>query len=504
MTCSTRMTPAIVPRWEWRTFGERFGSAADRLAAEEPEAVQESKELYFLSPGSGDTVKVRGGLMDVKHLEQVDENGLEQWLPVLKTGFPLDADAVRSVLTSLRCVAPVLERAEYTLAQLLDEIVGPSPALRALEVHKRRTRTTIGGCSAELTEVRADGASTRTIAVEQEDPDRVIAAVRELGLDSRSNTSYPRGLKALVGFGAGRYAVLDIGTNSVNVHIAERSVDGAWRTVADRAEVTRLGEGLDDGGRLTATAIGRTVDAVAAMVDEARDADVLAIVAVGTAGLRIASNSAEFVEAVRDRCGITVEVIPGEEEARLAYLAATASLGLDRGALVVFDTGGGSSQFTFGRGRIIEDRFSVNVGAARITERFGLDRAVSESVLATALQAIGSDLARLDGRPAPDALVGMGGAVTNLAAVSHGLATYDPDVVQGTMLDRAEIDRQIELYRERDADERREIVGLQPKRAEVILAGSCIVRTVLAMLDAESLTVSDRGLRHGVLVERFS
>jgi exopolyphosphatase/guanosine-5'-triphosphate,3'-diphosphate pyrophosphatase len=98
----------------------------------------------------------------------------------------------------------------------------------------------------------------------------------------------------------------------------------------------------------------------------------------------------------------------------------------------------------------------------------------------------------------------MGGAVTNLAAVSHGLATYDPDIVQGTVLDRAEIDRQIELYRERDADERREIVGLQPNRAEVILAGCCIVRSVLAMLDAESLKVSDRGLRHGVLVERFS
>jgi exopolyphosphatase/guanosine-5'-triphosphate,3'-diphosphate pyrophosphatase len=499
-----QMTPAIVPRWEWRTFGDRFGAAEDRFAAEEANVVQESEELYFLSVGGGDTAKVRGGLMDVKHLEQVDEHGLEQWLPVLKIGFPVAADAVRSVLTGLRCVVPALERAEYTMAQLLDEVVDPNPALRAVDVHKRRTRATIGGCSGELTEVRADGASTRTIAVEHEDPERVIAAVRELGLDSRPNTSYPRGLKTLVGFGAGRYAVLDIGTNSVNLHIAERSADGAWRTVADRAEVTRLGEGLSEGGHLTPEAIGRTVDAIAATVDEARDAGVLAIAAVGTAGLRIASNSAEFVEAVRDRCGITVEVIPGEEEARLAYLAATASLGLDRGSLVVFDTGGGSSQFTFGRGSSVEERFSVNVGAARITERFGLDRAVSEDVLATVLQAIDSDLERLDGRPTPDALIGMGGAVTNLAAVSHGLATYDPDIVQGTVLDRAEIDRQIELYRERDADERREIVGLQPNRAEVILAGCCIVRSVLAMLDAESLKVSDRGLRHGVLVERFS
>ena len=76
----------------------------------------------------------------------------------------------------------------------------------------------------------------------------------------------------------------------------------------------------------------------------------------------------------------------------------------------------------------------------------------------------------------------MGGAVTNLAAVKHGLATYDPDVVQGTVLDRAEIDRQIELYRTRSAEERRAIVGLQPKRADVILAGACIVRTVIEQL----------------------
>ena len=97
----------------------------------------------------------------------------------------------------------------------------------------------------------------------------------------------------------------------------------------------------------------------------------------------------------------------------------------------------------------------------------------------------------------------MGGAVTNLAAVQHGLTTYDPEVVQGTVLDRAEIDRQIELYRGLDADGRRQIPGLQPARAEVILAGACIVRTIIDKLGVDAVTVSDRGLRHGVLHERF-
>jgi exopolyphosphatase / guanosine-5'-triphosphate,3'-diphosphate pyrophosphatase len=139
----------------------------------------------------------------------------------------------------------------------------------------------------------------------------------------------------------------------------------------------------------------------------------------------------------------------------------------------------------------------------RITERWGLGGVVSEDLLASALDAIAVDLARLDGRPAPDALVAIGGTATNLAAVKHELAAYKPDVVEGTVLDRAEIDRQIELYRTRTAEQRRRLVGLQPGRADIILAGACIVRTVITTLGRESLTVSDRGLRHGLLVERF-
>ena len=300
-----------------------------------------------------------------------------------------------------------------------------------------------------------------------------------------------------------RYAVVDVGTNSVKFVIAEREPDGSWTTVVDRAEVTRLGEGLDEAGELQEAPMARTVDAIAAMVEEAKQDGVEEIAAVGTAGLRIASNSSAFVDAVRERTGVEVEVISGEEESRLAYLAVTSALDLGEGSLVVFDTGGGSSQFTFGRAKEVDERFSVNVGAVRFTERFGLDGVVGEDAVAEARKAIAADFSRLDGRPAPDMLVGMGGAVTNMAAVSHGLETYDPSVVQGTVLDAAEVDRQIELYRTRTADQRREIPGLQPKRAEVILAGACVVRTVLEKLGRDSLTVSDRGLRHGLLAERF-
>jgi exopolyphosphatase/guanosine-5'-triphosphate,3'-diphosphate pyrophosphatase len=210
------------------------------------------------------------------------------------------------------------------------------------------------------------------------------------------------------------------------------------------------------------------------------------------------------VDQIRRHTGVLVEVISGEEEARLAYLATRAALRVEQRSLVVVDTGGGSTQFTFGRGSELAERFSVDVGAVRYTERFRLEDAVSSDTLRELLAAISSDLSRIDGRPAPDALVAMGGAATNITAVKHGLRRYDPDRVQGTVLDRAEIDRQIELYRSKNAEARRSIVGLQPNRAEVILAGACILRTVMEKLGKQETTVSDRGLRHGVLAERFA
>jgi exopolyphosphatase/guanosine-5'-triphosphate,3'-diphosphate pyrophosphatase len=300
-----------------------------------------------------------------------------------------------------------------------------------------------------------------------------------------------------------RYAVIDVGTNSVKLLVAERVEGGRWIRIRDRSDVTRLGEGLTESGEISPAAAARTADAIAIMAADAETDGALAVAAVGTAAFRMAANRDAVVAAIEDRTGIRVEVIPAEEEGRLAYLAVKTGVGLVEGFLAVLDTGGGSTQLTFGRGDRVDERFSVNVGAVRYTERFGLARAVGDETLRAALAAISADLKRLDGRPAVDALVAMGGAITNIAAVSHGLATYDPDVVQGTVLDREEIDRQVELYRTSDLEARRQIVGLQPTRADVILAGACIVRLVMDKLGRDSLAVSDRALRHGLLDERF-
>ncbi|MEA2058456.1 MAG: Ppx/GppA family phosphatase [Actinomycetota bacterium] len=492
----------IVPRWEWRTFATRFGPEEAAFAALTPEETKDSDELYLLAPG-GANVKVRDDLMDIKVLQKIDTHGLEQWIPVMKQGFPLVGSDVAKVFDALGVAVPRLDRDAYSLDQLLDELVEPSTAIRAVEVHKHRVRFLVGGCMAELTDVVVDGRPTRTIAVESEDGAAVTRAVHDLGLDGSLNTNYSRGLALALDEQPARYAVIDVGTNSVKFHLGERSDDGSWRTIVDRAEVTRLGEGLEERPVITPEALERTTAAIVGMADEARNEGALAIVAVGTAGLRIAQNRDDAIEAIRERTGVVVEVISGEEESRLAYVAVQAGLGLSEGPLVAFDTGGGSSQFTFGEGPRVDERYSVEVGAVRYTEQYGLDGVVSNETLRTALGAISDDLSPLDGRPIPDALVGMGGAITNITAVSYSLATYEPDVVQGAILDRGEIARQIERYRSMDAMSRRSIVGLQPKRADVILAGACIVGTVMDKLSQESLTVSDRGLRHGLAVERF-
>ena len=175
--------------------------------------------------------------------------------------------------------------------------------------------------------------------------------------------------------------------------------------------------------------------------------------------------------------------------------------GLSDGSLVVFDTGGGSSQFTFGQGDRVDERFSVDVGAVRFTEQFGLDGAVRP----TCSRGARGDRRRPvePRRPAaPGRAGGDGRAVTNLTAVKHELRPTTPTSCRA----RHSTGRR-STGRSSCTDPGREgaapIVGLQPKRADVILAGACIVRTVMEKLGQASLTVSDRGLRHGLLVDRF-
>jgi exopolyphosphatase / guanosine-5'-triphosphate,3'-diphosphate pyrophosphatase len=188
----------IVPRWEWRTFGDTFGDAEVRLAALPPTRVDDSEELYILSTRVEGSIKVRGGKLDVKRLERRSEDGLEQWKPVANAEFPLAATEVAALLAALHVSVPSLDRETYALDELI-EVVGPIDDLVAVPVHKHRAHHLVDGCRAELTELRSGARTTRTIAVEDEDPALVRSTVEGLGLWSRPNISVPRGLAQLLG-----------------------------------------------------------------------------------------------------------------------------------------------------------------------------------------------------------------------------------------------------------------------------------------------------------------
>jgi exopolyphosphatase/guanosine-5'-triphosphate,3'-diphosphate pyrophosphatase len=308
-------------------------------------------------------------------------------------------------------------------------------------VRKHRVRYSVGGCLAELSDIEVEGHATRTVAVEGEDKAAVLTTVRMMGLGGYRNTSYTDGLKAALDGVPLRAAVIDVGTNSVKLCVGERSAEGSWRFLADASAVTRLGEGLAEQGGISDAAVERTITAIEGMVAEARGLDATAIVAFGTAGLRTAANAGQVISRIAARTGIRIEVVGGEEESRLAFLGVMPDLQVGDGSLVVFDTGGGSTQFTFGHAGQVDERFSLPIGAVRFTERFGLDQAVSAERLREARIAIRAELAPVGDRPRPDGLVGIGGAVTNLVAVQLELDPYDPDVVRGARLEAAELER---------------------------------------------------------------
>ena len=293
------MAAEIVPRWEWRTFGSDFGAAEEALGALAVERVEESDDLYLLFRDGDATVKVRDGLLDVKGLLAVDDDGLEQWVPVVSTRSR--CRATMSPPRSPGCGSP-RRRSTATPtppSELLDEVVRPIDALLAVVVHKRRAHYTVGGCMAELSELRTDEGSTRSLAVESEDPARVLAAVRSLGLAARANVCMVRGLKALIGFGTMRYAVdrrrHELGQAPRRRAPRRRHVERGRRP-RDR-HPARRGPRRDRRPRAGADGADAGRDRGAGR--RGARAGAVAIAAVGTAGLRAAANAAEFVERRR-------------------------------------------------------------------------------------------------------------------------------------------------------------------------------------------------------------
>lgn len=299
-----------------------------------------------------------------------------------------------------------------------------------------------------------------------------------------------------------RKAVIDVGSTSVKFLLCEPGSDGCLQTIADELAVTRLGEGLSKSGEISQEAMARTADAVARFADRAKAHGAGELACVGTMALRSAANSARFVELIKES-GCKLRIITGLEEARLSYLAALASLRPGRERLVVFDVGGGSTEFSFGEGGNFVRRFSVGLGALSVTENFLHSDPPAREDINSALMEIDSAFAA-DGVDGTVVLViGVGGAITNMSAVKQKMAVYDSQAIQGSTLTSEDVRAQIELYGSLNLEKRRQLTGLQPERADLILAGACIALSVLKRFGAGCLTVSDRGLRHGLAHEMF-
>ncbi|MEI7906272.1 MAG: hypothetical protein WCI84_02830 [Bacteroidota bacterium] len=189
----------IVPRWEWRTFTNDLKKAEENIRKHTEGKSRESAEVYILSEVSMDNTKVRDNLMDIKTLQQVNEDRLELWLPIMKGTFPLPVAEIEKVFKCFRVSMPKLSRDQYTFEQYLDEVIRPSKLLKAVNVLKKRTGFTINNCIVEIADVKVDDKWIKTAAVEMEDPLMVIKTVRELELDTFPNINYLRGLKNLVG-----------------------------------------------------------------------------------------------------------------------------------------------------------------------------------------------------------------------------------------------------------------------------------------------------------------
>lgn len=299
-----------------------------------------------------------------------------------------------------------------------------------------------------------------------------------------------------------RYATIDIGTNSVLLLVAEHA-GGQWNAVVERAELTRLGQGVDKTRTLAADAIERTVEVVARFATEARALGARAIAVTATSAARDAQNGAAFLETVHQRADVTVEILPGDDEARLSFASAFADFGSTR-PLVVIDIGGGSTEFIFGDiSGAISFRQSFDVGAVRLTERFITSDPPQRAELAAVEEHLDRTFALLPTPEGTARVVGVAGTVTTLFAVATRLEPYDAKVVHGAELSVSQIASITQRLATLPIALRRTLPGLQPKRADVIVAGGLILQRAMSRLGAAALTVSDRGLRWGLLVERF-
>jgi exopolyphosphatase/guanosine-5'-triphosphate,3'-diphosphate pyrophosphatase len=299
--------------------------------------------------------------------------------------------------------------------------------------------------------------------------------------------------------------VVDIGTNSTRLLIADVE-DGRVHEVQRRSEVTRLGEGVDATGRLGEEPMARVLATLEAYHEAIREQGCDATTGVLTSAVRDAENGDEFTELVRTRFDLDVRTIPGEEEARLTFLGATAGRAdPPDGSLLVIDIGGGSTELVIGRGGDVAFNVSTQAGVVRQTER----HLRSDPPAPAELRGLGDEVREIVAGAVPTevragvaAAVAVAGTATSCAAIAQELDPYDPNRVEGYVLEVGDLELLLARLAAMPLAERRTVVGLHPDRAPTIVAGVVILLEALRAFDLDRVEVSERDILWGAALAR--
>lgn len=302
-------------------------------------------------------------------------------------------------------------------------------------------------------------------------------------------------------------AFIDIGTNSVRILVVRISPNYIFTVLSRQKEHVRLGEGeFSGGGDLRREAVERTVLVFRHFVELARSFGAEKIVAVATAATREAKNRKVLIDRVKRETGIDIQVIPGKEEARLTYLGVSSGIRLDGKVAVFIDIGGGSTEIAIGN----QDEFffldSVKLGALRVSSLFPAnpDGRVTKKVY-SAMRAFIDErlLEAIHGtrKYRIDCGIGSSGTIENLAEIARRLFHADDPLYRSGLLSLSDLRRLIPLLREATTGERKEIPGMNPERADIIVGGAAILEALMELLGLDEIQATERGLREGLLVD---
>jgi exopolyphosphatase/guanosine-5'-triphosphate,3'-diphosphate pyrophosphatase len=302
-----------------------------------------------------------------------------------------------------------------------------------------------------------------------------------------------------------RLTAIDIGTNTILTLIADFSPDGKLAVLRDEHVIARLGKGVDENRAITPETIERTLGYLSSFRDLSDQLGSDRIVACGTSALRDAKNGREFINAVRQKLGFEITVLNGDEEAELTYLGAVSEFLRpgERQYFGVLDIGGGSTELVSGAGETVERTQSLDVGSVRLTERILKTSPPSSLAMNQALNEIRAQVASLSSLPSHTRLIGVAGTLTTLAAMDLQLSAYDSTRVSGHELTVEAIQEIFNHLRIRSVEEILGYPQVLPGRADVLLAGILILLEVVKRLNADRITVSDRGLRYGIAMREF-